>query len=254
MLKIEHNFGDLINVSSDIEKRQIPFALSLAINKTAEITKRQEEHEMRDVFDRPTPYTLSSIFIKRSNKRNLTAIVGLKDFSLKAVPASKFLTPQIAGGGRRLKRFEVALRSVGVLPDDYFTVPGQAAKMDAYGNMSKGQIVQILSYFSAFGQAGFRANSTDKTRARLRRGSKKTIQGLEYFAIQPGESDLHPGVYMRVFSNFGVAIRPVLIFVKSVLYDPIFDFAYVAEIANRKYFGIEFRKALRYAVSTSRKK
>lgn len=253
MIEIQHDFDNLLKSVSDIERRQIPFALSLAINRTANKTKDALVHEMRDVFERPTPYTLSSIFIKPSNKRSLTAIVGLKDTATKAIPASKFLTAQIVGGARRLKRYEVALRSIGILPSNYFTVPGQAAKLDAYGNMSKGQIVQILSYFNAFGESGFRANATDKTRARLRKGTKKTIHGISYFAVRPGESDMQPGIWMRVHSGFGVAIRPVMIFVDSVSYDPIFDFAFVAELTNKKVFGNEFSKALLDANRTAKK-
>lgn len=253
MIKIEHDFDSLLKNISNVEKRQIPFALSKAINETAKKTKDSLIHEMRDVFDRPTPYTLSSIFIKPSNKRNLSAIVGLKDAATKAIPASKFLTAQITGGVRRLKRYEVALRSIGVLPSNYFTVPGEGAKLDAYGNMSRGQIIQILSYFNAFGESGFRANATDKTRARLRKGTKKTIHGISYFAVQPGESDLHPGIWMRIHSGFGIAIRAVLIFVDRVLYDPTFDFAFVSETTNKKLFGSEFSKALLEANRTARK-
>ncbi len=37
------------------------------------------------------------------------------------------------------------MRQAGVLPGGMFWVPGSAAKMDRYGNISTGQIVQIVS-------------------------------------------------------------------------------------------------------------
>lgn len=251
MIKIEHDFSGLLRNSDDIEKKHIPFALSLGINRTANRVKHAGINEMKDVFDRPTPYILSSIFVKPSTKKNLSATVWIKDEATKAVPASKILTPQITGGMRRLKRFELALRSAGVLPSNYFTVPGQGATYDAFGNMSRGQIVQILSYFNAFSESGFKANATDKTREKLRRGTKRKF-GISYFAVQPGDSATTPGIYQRVHTAFGDAIKPVLIFVDRVYYDPIFDFAFVAKRVNEKYFGEEFSKALEYALKTAK--
>ena len=125
----------------------------------------------------------------------------------------------------RFKRFELALRSAGVLPSNYFTVPGQGATYDAFGNMSRGQIVQILRISTHSANQDSKANATDKTREKLRRGTKKKF-GISYFAVQPGDSSTTPGIYQRVHTAFGDAIKPVLIFVDRVYYDPIFDFAF----------------------------
>lgn len=206
---------------------------------------------MKDVFDRPTPYTLSSVFIKPSTKSSLTAVVGLKDQATKAIPASKFLQAQITGGPRRLKRYEVSLRAAGVLPPDYFTVPGKAAALDAYGNMATSQIIQILSYFRAFPEAGYRANSTEKTRARLARGTRKKM-GVSYFVGSPGGGKLPLGIWMRVHSGFGQALRPILIFVQYAQYQPIFDFKYVAENVIKKEFSNELSRAFSEAVGTAK--
>jgi len=151
----------VIKQLADIKDKQFPFAMSLAINRTAQNVREREQHEILDVFDRPTPFIQNSIFIKPSNKLNLTATVGIKDNGFgKGIPAIKPLEAEIVGGERRLKRYERALRAVGALPDGYVTVPGEEAEIDAYGNMKAGQITQILSYFKAFPEAGYRANST----------------------------------------------------------------------------------------------
>ena len=251
MINITAKFDvrDVIRQIKDIQDKQIPFATSLAINNTAKLVKAKEEHEIRDVFDRPTPYIQNSIFIKPSNKRNLTAFVGIKDQGFKSAPASKILQAEIAGGERRLKRYEVALRSVGILPEGYFTVPGEAAKIDQYGNISRGQIVQILSYFRANRDVGTTSNSTDKTRARLAR-STKTRYGVSYFVGNPGDAPL--GIWQKVFSNFGTAIRPILIFVQSARYEPIFDFKFVAETTINKEYNNEFAKAWDFAERTAK--
>lgn len=229
---------------------QIPFATSLAINRTAQKVKRAQEKEIKDVFDRPTPFTQNSLFIKTSNKVNLTASVKLKDQSFKGNPASKYLQVEIGGGERRLKRYEVALRSAGVLPDGYFTVPGDAANMDQYGNIARSQIVQILSYFRANRDVGATSNSTDKTRAKIGKSTNKRY-GVSYFVGKVGDKQTF-GIWQKVNSNFGKAIRPVLIFVQSARYEAIYDFKFVAETVIKREYDNEFDKALKDAVRTAK--
>lgn len=229
--------------------KQLPFATSLAINRTANKVKDRERHEISDVFDRPTPFTLNSLFVKPSNKYNLTAIVGLKDSAVKGNPASKYLAAQITGGERRLKGYEVLLRSAGILPNGMFTVPGAAALMDGYGNMQRGQLSQILSYFKSARIVD--SNSTDKTRSKLKRATNSR-RGIAYFVGRPANGKLPLGIWMRVYSNFGTALRPVLMFVDSSRYDSIFDFKDVAERTVSKEFGNEFYSAWNEAERTAR--
>ena len=109
-----------INVSAQVDKtvkfldsfrKQIPFTVSVALNKTALKVKERETHEIKDVFDRPTPFISNSVFMKPSNKATLTAKVGIKDQG--RVPAAKVLASEISGGQRRLKAFEKALIASG---------------------------------------------------------------------------------------------------------------------------------------------
>jgi hypothetical protein len=234
----------------DVARRQIPFASARALTATAKIAQEREIHEMRDVFDRPTPYTLSSTFIKAATKTNLKAEVGLKDFSGKGIPAVKFLAAQIGGGERRLKRFELALRAAGHLPDDYRVVPASGAQLDAYGNIKPSQIVQILSYFRAFPEAGYKANMTDRRRKRLAKGSKRQ-QGFTYFIGRPGDRGAL-GVWQRFGFSRGSAIRPVLLFVRSTSYEAIFDFEHVAVTTAQREFPAQFSAALAEAMRTAR--
>lgn len=249
------NIGAKFDAKSALEQlayakdKQLPFAASLAINNTAKIIKEKQIHEMRDVFDRPTPYVLNSIFIKPSNKQNLTATVGIKDTGRK--PAAKVLLSEIDGGSRRLKGYEIALRAAGALPNGYYTVPGEAATMDQYGNIAPSQIRQILSFFRANRDVGYTSNSTDKTRARLAK-STKNRRGIAYFSGSPGDGKLPLGIWMRIYSNFGVAIRPILIFVLDVNYQPIYDFEYVSKLAYDQNFNTEFEKAWVFAERTSK--
>ena len=242
-----------INVSVNVDeavkrlgfvRKQIPFIASLSLNRTGQKAKAKEEHEIRDVFDRPTPFIQNSIFLKPSNKTNLTALIGIKDFASKSVPATKILEAEIKGGSRRLKRYEIALRRVGALPNGYYTVPGAAAQIDQYGNIARKHITQILAYFKAFPEAGYKANSTERSRARLKRGTKKKL-GVSYFVGSPGDGKSPLGIWMRIHSSFGSAIKPVLIFIKSAQYQSVFDFKFVAENTVKKEFNGEFERAYR---------
>jgi len=248
-INISANIDQARSYLNNIQRKQIPFATSLALNKTAQKVKEEQRKEMRDVFDRPTPFTLNSVFVKSSNKSNLTATVGLKSFASKGNAAAKYLQAQISGGERRLKGYEVALRSIGVLPDGYFTVPGEAAKMDLFGNINRGQIVQILAYFRANRET--LSNSNDKTRDKLKRGTKSRY-GIQYFVGAPGDGKSPLGIWQKVLSNFGTAIRPVLIFVQSSNYEQNYDFKYVAELAVKKNFDDEFRAALEIALRNTK--
>lgn len=238
---------------SDAEKRQIPFATARALTAVARKVKDAEVHEMRDSFDRPTPWTLNSLFLKPATKAELTAYVWLKDDRATSggTPASVYLRPEIHGGARLPKKFERALASVGLLPAGFVAVPGSAAKLDQYGNMSKGQIVQILSYFRTFTAEGFSANITDKRKAKLAKGTKKK-QGFAYFVGRPGDGKLPLGVYKRVHFAQGSAIKPILIFVDGALYQERYDFFYAAKVTVDRELPREMADSLKYALATAR--
>jgi len=249
-----------INVSASVDKsvkfldsfrKQIPFAVSVALNKTAIKVRDKEKHEITDVFDRPTPFITNSVFVKPSNKVNLTAKVGIKDQG--RVPASKVLAAQISGGSRRNKAFENALVAAGAIPSGYYIVPGEGADIDQYGNVKGQQIRQILSYFRANKEAGYISNSTEKTRAKLKKGTKKKA-GISYFVGRVGRSPL--GIWRRNHSGAFVGavkpIQPILMLMPSVRYEKNFDFLFVAETAIKREFESEFEKAMAYAISTAK--
>ena len=248
-ITVNHDFGRLAATVKGWGK-QIPFATAVALTRTAQRVKHAEEREMKDVFERPTPYTLQSVFMKPATKASQEAVVWLKDFAGKGTPASKFLLPQIKGGSRRPKRFEKALQAVGAMPPDHRAVPGEGAKVDAFGNMDRGQIVQILSFFKAFPEMGYKANMSDKRRKQMARGTKSR-QGFSYFVGRPGDR-LPLGIWQRVSFARGSAIKPVLIFVPSVTYNAAFDFVYVGKTVFNRHFHEEFRRALDQAIRTAR--
>lgn len=231
-------------------KKQIDFASRVAVTRTAQLAAIDEQKEMRDVFRSPTPYTLNSLFVQPATKTRPSAMVKLKDEATKATPAAKFLAAQISGGQRKQKKFERALEAAGVMPVGYRAVPGSGAKVDAYGNMSRGQIVQILAFFRAFPEMGYKANMTTAGRAQMAKGTKKAA-GFTYFVGRPGDR-LPLGIYQRTRFAAGSAVRPVLIFVRSAVYQPTLDFEYVVEQTVKREFAGLFAKAFEEAMRTAR--
>ncbi len=231
-------------------QKQIKFATRVALTRTAQKAIPAQQKEMRDVFQDPTPFTLSALYVQPATSTRLQATVMLKDGSTKATPASKFLAAQIKGGERKQKRFERALVAKGIMPAGFRSVPGAAAPVDAYGNISRGEIVRILAYFQAFPEAGYKANMSDKARSRLERGGRNA-QGFTYIVARPGDR-LPLGIYKRVRFAGGTALKPVLIFVRSTNYQPIYDFRYVVEMTAAAEFPGEFARAFEEAKRTAR--
>ena len=87
----------------------------------------------------------------------------------KGIDPQKILNAQAWGGRRHDKRSEVALRRAGILPTGYQTaIPDDArggpypGSDDGRGNLRGAFLVQLISYFRAFGEQGYKANMSAK--------------------------------------------------------------------------------------------
>ncbi|CAM4135679.1 hypothetical protein [Kerstersia similis] len=242
-------------------ERQVPYATSVALNKTAWSIRLKLEQEILRVFDRPTPYTQRSLRVTRATKARLQAAVGFAQYAGKGIRADQYLWAQVYGGNRAQKRSERALERVG-LPGGY-TVPGAGAEMDAYGNMSRGQLVRLMSYLEAFGEQGYRANSTAKSRARLAKaktvGGYKRINGVVYFVSRGKgsmsgnrEQNLAAGVWRKTGTH-GADVKPVLLATRRVpSYRERLPFFETADQIHGERFDIEFSTALEQALATAK--
>ena len=230
------------NVIGEI-KKQIPFALSRALNDVAIEVKKAEQIEMSKVFDNPTPYTLNSIFFKKATKQKLEVQIIVRNEAAKGTAPVKYLEPQIFGGSRRAKSSELQLREKGLIDNDMFWAPGSGARLNQYGNISPGLIVQILSALKAFREVGYDANYTEASVKR----NKKSLAG-NIFVIKEWGKALYPGVYQRTKKG----VKPLLIFLKNPQYKERFDFFKVGEEVYDKEFENKFNEAIQYALSTAR--
>lgn len=267
-VRLSHNIPEVRRLLEE-SPEQVRFATAMALTKTAKDAERANVQEMRRVFDRPVPYTLRAQRVVPATKDRLEAAVMVKGYQddYRGVPPDNFLYPQVHGGARRMKAFERALQRVGVLPVGWHAVPAAGARLDAHGNMSAGQINQILAWFQAFGEQGYSANLRAAGFKRVRQGNaKRGVRGLEYFASRgrgtsfgrgswrSGLKDQHlpRGIYARVAFGFGTALKPVLIFVRQARYQPRWDFEGVAQRTVDQRIEPNFASALATALRTAR--
>lgn len=226
---------------------QAQYAAAVALTRTAKEVRDELKKEMSRVFDRPTPYTLNSLFVKSATKENLESEVWLKDKTSKGTPADRYLKPQIVGGARSMKSMEKALQAAGKMPRGYFAQPAVGAQLDQYGNVKRSQIVQILSQLQVQRGGGYDSKRSNNA------ASRRTVarQGVTYFSLAKSLGRLLPGIYMKRQFAKGSAIKPVFIFTRQSSYQPRFKFFEIGERVAQQRMPSIFDQALREALQTA---
>lgn len=190
-------------------------AQAQAINEVVKEAESQLRTEVGSVFDRPTPFTLNAFRIQYAKPSQPEAAVWVKDEksgASKGLAPEDWFKPQVYGGERALKASERMLRSMGILPPGMYAVPGKGARLDAYGNMSRGHIAQLLSGLKAFNRAGSDHNASNSRRSR-RKGHQEA-----FFVLRQGQQPI------GVAERRGTSIAVVLVFTREPDYAPRFDF------------------------------
>ena len=264
------NQAELLRQIHGLTGPQAAKAYANALNDTGFEIRRAMQDEMRAVFDRPTDYILRSPRVRMATAARLSVTIEPTYIGGKGIDPQKILDAQTWGGRRRDKRSEVALKRAGILPAGYQTaIPSDdrggpyPGSDDGKGNLRGAFLVQLISYFHAFGEQGYTANMSAKGYQRVHRGTRKQA-GRRYFVAygktrggprltQKGEQDertahLAPGIW-AVSGTGGALVRPVLMFVKPGRgYQPRFDMDKVAKRADAEaYLGRRIRYRLREA-------
>ena len=246
-------------------EKQVRFAASRALNATAKGVIQDVYTEMKQRFDRPTPYIFRSMISEKrdwATKERLSATVRLRqDAPSKGQTWHKSLAHEFQGGSRDWRRFEGAFFGKDLIPPGMaIAIPRKsnwAIRLDANGNMSRMQIAQLISYFQAFPEQGHRANMNAETKDKLakRRRTKsgyKTIGGVVYFiATRQKHPQLAPGIWAKRGIH-GVDVVPVLLFVRRPNYRGLIDLQGIADATVQREFTSQFNQALASALATAR--
>lgn len=242
----------LINGLTELQQNQAPYALMLSLNNIGFQARKDVIEEMKTVFVNPTPYTLGAFTVVKATKADLSVRVWFKDPE-RLSESQHYLYPNVKGVKRGYKPYEGRLNAKGLLPSGWYTVPASGATFDSYGNMSRGQITQILSYFETFNEGGYKANTTDAQKEKFKKSTIKKY-GFEYFLIKPGSTGkLPPGIWKRVFSNFGDAIVPVLLYYQQnkFTYERKLEVDLIGKQTFNRMFKDEFTTNLDRALATA---
>lgn len=255
------------NMLQQLKVDKIPTATRNAINDTAYGLKSHLQKLISTTFPTANPKTAKNIFVMKASKEYLYARVHFDQLYKSGL--NEYMMPLIEGGGRAQKPAEKRLGN--------FYVPGKGAKLNRYGNMSGGQVTQILSRLGLFGDvAGYDMNQTAASRRRLSAMQKRTgKKSTEYFLIKNKTGGLAPGIYRRVgkggsvgshvakklgAGNFqrgqqrgdfwsiirGRGAQAVMLFVKQPTYRPMLPFFTSGTEYANKALVENFTKEIRY--------
>lgn len=299
-LTLSANFGTVSDQMFKTIDSQVGYAAKLTANDLAFAIKRDTDDEMRSVFHKPTRFTLSAMRVLKDEgsprevtsnagipqtvgRKKYTAYVGLAQLGM---PASSSKSParvsaddaweralahQFGGGVRRYKRWEAALWKRGVLPPGYYAVPASGCPMDSYDNPVPGFMVQLLSYFAAFKENGFRSNMKAKGRRKLEKQLEAKMGNAltTGFFVSYGKSGVDPGfvskvknyqtlpmgIWQRYYGGIwgGMGVRPIFLFYPKVSYSQLVPFASIALSTFRTRVAETYLKNLRYAVRTAKR-
>lgn len=250
VINVTSNVKEIEKSLNELAYKQLPFATAMALNASANQAVEDLKTDMKRVFDRPTPWTLNAFYVKPATKNKPDAWVGIRDFAFKGTPAWKYLNPQFMGGTRNMKRFELRMTA---LSGGKFILPGRGMPLDGYGNISRGQITQILSRLNAMSDAA--ANVSNKTTMRLRK-AKLTVAASghrsEYFVAHSKEDGQPFAIYKLVGKG---RVVPVMVFArKAPSYHPVFFFDKVVQKSIATHWNKHFGKAMAKAIATRKDK
>lgn len=233
-IKVRTNFKAVYKEMAKVQK-QARFATAVALTRTAKDVQKVVVKQMKIDLDNPTPFTLKGTYVKTANKKDpiMDASVGLKDHIPKGTAAAKYLNPQIYGGERNIKRSERHLKSTGKMPSTLYLVPGQALKLNKYGNVTKGTMTKIISQVKGFDEVGFTAN-------------KKGTSAL--FVLKKENGKLKPGIWARK----GGKVKPMLMYVKKPHYKKKYKFFEVGNKTRDKVFKSHWNREFINAMKTAK--
>lgn len=193
-----------------------PRALADALNHSANQARQALRTEMENIFEpKPTPWVLNSIRVLHAKPSAAPeAALWVQDQAAGKNPftAEDYLLPQVEGGERIKRRSEGYLRESGILPAGRFVVPAGGARLDAYGNIQKGHMMQILSGLKAMKLSGSDSAASESKRS-LRKGN-----ALAFFVLKRGKTPI--GIAERRGKN----VVMVLAFVRQPQYSARFKF------------------------------
>ena len=218
-ISVKTDVKELTKSLNRIQRNQIPFATSKALNTVAFDVRKMLQDGLDIHLDRPTPYTKRGVQVEKSTKKNLVAKVGFRSKTFGkgqgSVTQAEYMKRQIKGGTRFPKGQAIPV-----------PVP-KNMRTNKFGNIPRGKIDRLLG---------------DKDR---------------YFSGTPKGTQDAPGIWQRMPANSkrkkqGGKIRMVIAWEPKADYSPRFPFRQIVSKSVRINFRKRFDNALQQALKTAR--
>lgn len=226
--------------------KQANFAASKALNTTAYAINAELKTQMQSTFKGgATAFTQRAFKVERATKSNLTATVSLRtDAPEGGTTYAKALAHLFTGGQRKYKKLEGWLRGRRLLPAGLTVAPGAGMPLDAYGNMRRAALTEML------GVVGTQRTNLPVYR---RTGAGKAQKAVGYFVVLPGDkSRKHPGIYKRIETGTTSAIKAMVLYVDPANYRKFINLDKLGRDVVAKTFQPAFDRELASALGPAR--
>ena len=220
---------------NNIQRKQIPFAAKNALNDVAFDARSYLKKALPRRLDRPTPAMVSSVRVKKSNKRDLTAIVGFAGLGFMKSPWSEtpaeIMRRHILGGTRRSKTGKLRM------PSDPH---GAGIKLNIYGNIAskKNKIAKMLGNKDQFFEG-------------VPKGDGYSSKDAGIWEKTPRDSKRAKGTRAKKWKATGKIVQRIA-YEPSASYKRIFPFKKIVELAVKNKYRKRFDAALKYALKHAR--
>lgn len=216
-------------------QKKMPSIAARTLTALAYDAKKEVEGWLPKVLDKPTPYTMRSLFVFPAEKNDLRAAVAFKHESgrmprtmMDSVEASRSMRVQVFGGARRYKESEKTLLFNGITSQGRaYLIPAKGAKRDAYGNVPGSFMNRVLFQGVKRGSA-----SQGYHRPLNNRGQHEAKRKGQYFVMRKG------GVARGIYQNMGKnqAPMPVFLFAEKAQYKRRLPFySIVQSVVDRRW-------------------
>ena len=226
-----------------LQRKQIPFATARALNAVGKLALTDLRAEMRRVLDQPTPYTLGAFALLPASKSDLVAVIAPRVAGA-GRSAWTYLAPEVLGGPRALKGFELRLSAVS---NGQFALPAAGVPVDGYGNVRQSVLSQVIAGVSNAPTPPARAGTSAAARGRRRAAARQQF----VVAHAGNRPDGRPiGIYRVTGPG---SVEPMFTFTKSrPSYTPRLDVEGAARASVVANWDAEFTKALQAALQSAR--
>jgi hypothetical protein len=174
---VQNDLDRLSRRLTNIQREQVPFAASMAINDVAADVANAVTRQMDRYLDNPTPFTqkayqsrLGTFKGNRATKRKLYADI------IPGQIQAEYLKFQVEGGIRTPKQTAIF-------------VPTQLAPKNKYGNVSRGNRKKFIAGKGQYFSAGERQ---DKTPGVYKRRGDRNIEPMAFYVQQANYDPIFP--------------------------------------------------------------